>query len=212
MYAYACYSTRMRLSRPFEVVTPTVDGDILAVLGRADGPFSGRQVHRLTGRRSEPGIRKGLDRLVEQGIVLRRRVGNTHLHSLNRYHLAAEAIIALARLRETAFAQMSNQLESWTPPPVLAAVFGSTARQEETAGSDIDVLLVRPTDADAETWQHSMSHFAATVSGATGNDVRLLDLTHAELWDPGNEALRKHLIGDSIVLLGNRDVLHRRAK
>jgi len=128
MYAKACYRTRMRLSRPFELITPTVDGDILAVLGHAGGPFSGRQVHRLTGRRSEPGIRKGLDRLVEQRIVLRRRVGDANLHSLNRDHLAAEGIIALARLRETAFASMSNLLESWTTPPVLAAIFGSTAR------------------------------------------------------------------------------------
>lgn len=202
----------MRLSRPFEVVTPTVDGDILAVLGRADGPFSGRQIHRLTGRRSEPGIRKGLDRLVEQGIVLRRRVGNTNLHSLNRDHLAADAIIALAGLREAALDYMSNQLESWTTPPLLAAVFGSAARQEERPGSDIDVLLIRPGHADAETWQHSISRFADAVSRATGNDVRLLELTHDELWDSSNELLRMDLVRDAIVLYGSRDVLYRRAK
>ncbi|MEX2541953.1 MAG: hypothetical protein WD314_09090 [Trueperaceae bacterium] len=95
---------------------------------------------------------------------------------------------------------------------MFAAVFGSTGRQEEKSVSDIDVLLIRPTGADAEAWQHSMSHFASAVSGATGNDVRLLDLTHGELWDTSNEALRKHLIRDSIVLHGDRNVLHRRAK
>lgn len=202
----------MRLSRPFEVITPTVDGDILAVLGRSDGPFSGRQVHRLTGRRSEPGIRKGLDRLVKQGIVLRRTVGNTNLHTLNRDHLAADAIIAVARLRERAFAYMSSLLQTWATPPMLAAVFGSAARQEEEAGSDIDILLIRPTGADTETWQHSMSQFATAVSGATGNDVRLLDLTHGELWDQSNEALRKSLVREAIILRGDRDTLYRRAQ
>lgn len=200
----------MRLSRPFEVITPTVDGDILSVLARADGPFSGRQVHRLSGRRSEPGIRKGLDRLVDQGIVLRRRVGNTNLHSLNRDHLAAEAIIALARLRETAFTYMTSQLHAWTTLPLLAAVFGSTARQDETPRSDIDVLLIRPPHVDGETWQKSISAFATAVSGATGSDVRVLDLTHDELWDQSNEALRSHVISEGIILLGDRSTLHRR--
>ncbi len=202
----------MRLSRPFEVITPTVDGDILAVLGRADGPFSGRQVHRLAGRRSEPGIRKGLDRLVKQGIVLRRTVGNTNLHTLNRDHLAADAIIAVARLRERAFAYMSGLLQTWATPPVLAAVFGSTARQEDEAGSDIDVLLIRPADSDAETWQQSMSHFATAVSTATGSDVRLLDLTQDELWDQSNQALRKNLAREAIILCGDRRTLHGRAR
>lgn len=200
----------MRLSHPFELITPTVDGDILAVLARAEGPFSGRQIHRLAGRRSEPGIRKGLDRLVEQGIVLRRRVGNTNLHSLNQEHLAAEAIVAVARLRDTAFAYMSSQLEAWSTPPVLATVFGSTARREEDVDSDIDVLLIRPRNVEPETWHRSVSKFASAVAVAIGNDVRLLDLTCEELWDQSNEALREQLLSDSIVIHGHRHVLQRR--
>ena len=199
----------MRLSRPFEVITPTVDGDILAVLGRVDGPFSGRQIHRLTGRHSEAGIRKALDRLVEQGIVVRQRVGNSHLHSLNQDHLAAEAVRSLARLRERAFELMTDTLRSWPNPPTLAAVFGSAARQEEAADSDIDVLLVRPSEAEEGTWQQAVSRFVDAISRATGNDVRVLELTCDELWAPGNEALRQELQRDVIVLLGSRAVLSR---
>ena len=199
----------MRLSHPFEVITPTVDGDILAVLGRVDGPFSGRQIHRLTGRHSEAGIRKALDRLVEQGIVVRQRVGNSHLHSLNQDHLAAEAVRSLARLRESAFELMTDTLRSWRHPPTLAAVFGSAARQEEAADSDIDVLLVRPSEAEEGTWQQAVSRFVDAISRATGNDVRVLELTCDELWAPGNEALRQELQRDVIVLLGSRAVLSR---
>ena len=149
----------MRLSRPFEVVTPTVDGNDLAVLGRANGPFSGRQVHRHAGRHSEAGIRKALDRLVEQGIVVRRRVGNTHLHSLN--------------------------------------------------DSDIDVLLVPPAGGEDEEWRAAVSGFVDSLSKATGNDVRVLELAEGELWAPGNEALRKEVLRDTIVLLGSRSMLTR---
>lgn len=199
----------MRLSHPFEVLTPTIDGDILAILARADGPFSGRQIHRLVSGRSEAGIRKGLDRLVEQGIVLRQRVGNTHLHSLNRDHLAAEAIRSIARLRETALGLMGETLQSWAHPPTFAAVFGSTARLEEAANSDIDVLLVPPPEAGEEAWQRAISGFASAISKATGNDVRVLELTTDELWAPGNEALRKELLQDAVILVGSRDVLRR---
>lgn len=199
----------MRLSHPFEVITPTVDGDILAVLGRAGGPFSGRQIHRLAGRYSEAGVRKALDRLVDQGIVVRQRVGNTHLHALNSDHLAADAIRSLARLRERAFELMSTTLHSWPHPPVLAAVFGSAARGEEAADSDIDILLIPPPEVDEETWQRAVSSFTATISKATGNDVRALELTADELWAAGNEALRKDLQRDAIVLVGSRSVLTR---
>ena len=199
----------MRLSRPFEVVTPTVDGDILAVLGRADGPFSGRQIHRIAGRHSEAGIRKALDRLVEQGIVVRQRVGNTHLHSLNNDHLAVEAVRSIARLREAAFELMTDILRSWRNPPALAAVFGSAAREEEAAGSDLDVLLVPPADVGEGAWQQAVSSFVDAISKATGNDVRVLELTEGELWDPANEALREELQRDAIVLLGRRSMLTR---
>lgn len=202
----------MRLARPFELITPTVDGDILSVLANATGPFSGRQVHRLAGLHSEAGIRKGLDRLVEQGIVLRRRVGNTNLHSLNRDHLAAESIISLARLRETAFAFMGSLLDSWDQPPVLAAVFGSSAREEEKPDSDIDVFFLRPDGASDESWQRSMSQFSNDVSRATGNDVRLLDMTWEELCNPANDVLRKQLGRDAVILRGKRSALGQRVK
>lgn len=197
------------MSRPFEVITPTVDGHVLAVLGRADGPFSGRQIHRLSGRHSEAGIRKALDRLVEQGIVVRQRVGNTHLHSFNNDHLAAEAVRSLARLREVAFELMTDTLRSWHRPPTLAALFGSAAREEEAAASDIDVLLISPADAEDGVWQQEVSGFVDVIAKATGNDVRVLELTADELWAPGNEVLLEELQRDAIVLLGRRSMLTR---
>lgn len=112
----------MRLSRPLEVITPTVDGDILTVLGR---------------------------------------------------------------LRERAFELMTDELRAWPHPPALAAVFGSAARQQEAPDSDIDVLLIPPGDRDEGAWQHAVTSFTCSVSHATGNDVRVLELTTDELWAPG---------------------------
>ena len=61
----------MELSRPLATITPTLDGDVLAVLARHDVTFTTGQLHRVLNRHSEAGIRKVLVRLNGQGIVLR---------------------------------------------------------------------------------------------------------------------------------------------
>jgi len=200
----------MRLSRPFEVITATVDGDVLMVLARAEGPFSGRQVQRLTRERSVTGVHKSLKRLAEQGVVLRQRVGRTDLYRLNPDHVAADAIKAIARLPEKVFDLMRRELSAWVCKPSCAAVFGSVARGEERPDSDIDVLLVRPENADLEAWRLAVSGFMDTLSKATGNDVRVLDLTADELRRPENDALLAELRRDAVHLMGESVALTRR--
>lgn len=89
----------MDFEHPFRAVAPTLDGDVLTVLARADEGFSGRQIHRLLGQGSEQGIRKAAERLVEQGVVLRSQVGRANVYRLNRKHVAAPHIEGLAALR-----------------------------------------------------------------------------------------------------------------
>jgi len=49
-----------------------------------------------------------------------------------------------------------------------------------------------------------------TLSNATGNDVRVLDLTADELLRPENEALLVELKRDAVHLMGESAVLTRR--
>ena len=90
----------MDFRRPLETVTPTLDGDVLAVLARADAEITGREIQRLAGHGSHQGIRNAADRLAQQGVVLRRLVGNANLYRLNRDHVAAPWIEGLASLPE----------------------------------------------------------------------------------------------------------------
>ncbi len=57
----------MQLNRPFATVTPTLDGDVLAVLATADATFSISQIPRILATASGEGIRKVLTRLTAQG-------------------------------------------------------------------------------------------------------------------------------------------------
>jgi len=134
------------LARPIAVVTPTLDGAVLSTLAATTGWASGAQVHRLGGAGSPDGVRRVLARLVHQGIVLADEHPHATLYTLNRDHVAAGPIVGLTRLR-TVVVERIEEAVALAPCPVLhASLFGSFARGEATADSDIDVLVVFDTD------------------------------------------------------------------
>ncbi|OXM44916.1 hypothetical protein CFP75_32805 [Amycolatopsis alba DSM 44262] len=186
-------------------VTPTLDGDVLAVLANHDGIFTTGQLHRLLTRHSEEGIRKVLRRLTKQGVVLSDRVGNAFAYRLNRDHLAAEHIIGLAQLQKTLLERIEDRLESWEILPVYAAVFGSAARGGMAEDSDVDLLLIRPDDADDDRWETQVHELAVEVTRWTGNDARPLEFAEAELADRAyDEAVLRDVARDGLTVAGSR--------
>jgi predicted nucleotidyltransferase len=167
----------MELQSPFAIITPTVDGDALAVLARADDEFTAPQVQRLIGAHSVEGVRRALVRLSEQGIVEARRPSRTIYYRLNRAHLGAEAVVALAGLRSRLIGRLRERIAAWDPRPELAALFGSAATGTMRPDSDIDVFVVRPpgVDADHEGWRNQLELLTDDVAAWTGNDVRVLE-------------------------------------
>ncbi|MFJ8917508.1 nucleotidyltransferase domain-containing protein [Amycolatopsis sp. NPDC102389] len=195
----------MDLSRPLMTVTPTLDGDVLAVLANHDGIFTTGQLHRLLARHSEEGIRKVLRRLTKQGVVLSDRVGNAFAYRLNRDHLAAEHIIGLAQMRKTLLERIEDRLESWEVSPVYAAIFGSAARGETTEDSDVDLLLIRPDDADDDRWETQVHELAVEVTRWVGNDTRPLEFSEAELADRAyDEVVLRDVVRDGLTVAGSR--------
>lgn len=112
----------MLLDRPMQIVTPTVDGDLLAVLARGDVVLTPGELQRRMGRYSISGIRKALTRLTAQGIVTAETRPHATLYQLNRRHLAADAIVALASQREELLGRLSRALEDLDPAPGLRRV------------------------------------------------------------------------------------------
>jgi predicted nucleotidyltransferase len=134
----------MNLSDPTRAVTPTLDGPILAVLAAAGKPLTVGEVARQASRGSEIGIRRGLARLVEQGIVQATVMGRNQVHELNRDHIAAEIAVRLAGLRNELWSRLRDEFDTWCPSPLYACVFGSAARGDGDEASDVDLLLVHP--------------------------------------------------------------------
>jgi hypothetical protein len=187
------------LTRPLSVITPTVDGDVLAVLAGAEASFTGRRVHQIAGRHSERGVRNALHRLCDQGIVLRERVGSADQYRLNRAHLAAPHVEALAGLRAELLRRLAGELGRWVIPPVFAALFGSAVRKDMRPESDIDILVVRDdvVDADESEWRTQLDVLASDVTAWTGNDARILEFSVRET--------RAGLAAGDGVLLAARD-------
>lgn len=117
IFAINGYSLNMDFRRPLQVVTPTLDGDVLSVLARADAEMTGRELQRVIGRGSHQGIRNAADRLTEQGVLSRRPSGNANLYRLNRDHVAASWIEGLASLPAQVLDRLRNAIDAWEQPP-----------------------------------------------------------------------------------------------
>lgn len=178
----------MQLNRPFAAVTPTLDGDVLAVLALSDTTFTVTQIQRILTTASGEGIRKVLTRLTVQGVVLHDQVGRTNTYRLNAEHLAAEPILALARLTATFLQRLETHLDHWKEAPKYAAVFGSAATGRMTLDSDIDLFLVRAATAkslnylpDSDLWEQQVTELARVITAWTGNDGRIVEYTEDDL-------------------------------
>ena len=169
----------MDLAMPLAVVTPTLDAAVLHALADTTARASGAQVHRMAGTGSPDGVRRVLTRLVAQGIVLADQHPNATFYLLNRDHVAADAIVALTRLRSTIIDRITDAVSHWSPEPVHASLFGSFARGEATTNSDIDILVVigPASAADQDTRATQIDQLSADVLRWTGNRGHIVDPT-----------------------------------
>lgn len=199
----------MLLDRPMQVVTPTVDGDILGVLARANVALTPGEVQRMLERYSVTGIRNALTRLTEQGIVTADTRPRATIYQLNRRHLAAEAIMVLAGQREEFLARLRSALDELTIAPAYAALFGSAARGEMRPDSDIDLFLVRPDDVvddRRDAWDDAIRVLVSDASAWTGNDTRVLEMESSEVRDAiaDRDPVIDSIRADEIRLFGPR--------
>lgn len=195
----------MDIDEPITAVVPSLDGPVLRVLARAGRSLTGSEVHRRAGRGSREGVRRVLHRLVAQGLVDAERHGRATVYALNRRHVAAHAVEALADLRGELLRRIAAAVEAWRPRPVLVAVFGSTARGDGDVDSDVDLLVVRDAGlAVDEGWQQGVDDLAAAVHDWSGNPASVLQLAPGELLAAAERGERvvAELARDAVVLLG----------
>jgi DNA-binding transcriptional ArsR family regulator len=174
----------MDVSRPHTaVIGRALEGEVLSVLAGTTRPLTGRQIARLASHGSDRGLRLALNRLAEQGLVDTVEAPPAVLYSLNRDHIAAPIAIQLADLRSELFRRLRTAIGEWQVPPVHASIFGSTARGDGDASSDIDLLVVRPDSVDSEdpAWRDQVHELAVAIERWTGNHASISEVDDEEL-------------------------------
>jgi len=142
--------------------------------------------------------------LVAAGLVSAQDAPPARLYRLNRQHLAADAVTALAGLRATLLDRLRASCQSWATPARAVWLFGSLARGESTASSDIDVLVVRPdrVGVDDPNWVEQLAVFADQVHAWTGNVCELLEYGESELSSSLDPRVAADVRGHGMTLAG----------
>jgi hypothetical protein len=168
--------------RAIEAVIPGVQGRVLAVLAETTADLNLRTIARLAGV-SVAQASRVLPDLVELGIVERREVPPSSQFRLARDHVVAGFVVQLAAARSTVMARLGDIAGSLPVQPVSVIVFGSMARGEADRASDIDTVLVRPADIDADDpeWERSVDTWRARVRALTGNVVEIVEIGEHEI-------------------------------
>jgi predicted nucleotidyltransferase len=195
----------MDVSRPYTAIASGIETDVLVALAGTTRPLTGRRVAEVVGR-SQRGVLSALDRFVEHGLVLRTPAGRALMHELNRDHLAAPAVELLAGMRTEFLRRLRDAFAAWEVAPVHASIFGSAARGDGDASSDIDLFVVRPASADEEApaWRSQVERLIDDVRSWTGNHVAVIEQAEPEvgrLRRSGRPVLRE-LRRDAIDLAG----------
>ena len=172
----------MDFRRPIEAVIPDAEGRLLATLATTTNELSLRTLAELSGVSLAHAARI-VPRLVELGIVERREVPPAVLVRLVPEHLAARAVRALADLRHAFLEEMRESARSLDPAPVNVTLFGSFARGDDDAASDVDVVVVRPIaiDENDPAWSESILRWETHVRRIAGNVVNRIEVAEDEV-------------------------------
>lgn len=161
---------------------PGAQGRVLAVLAETTAELNLRTIAQLSGV-SQAQASRVLPRLVDLGVVERREVPPSSLFRLVPEHVAARVVLDLARAADTVLDEIGRMAQALPFPPTSVIVFGSLARREAGPDSDIDLVVVRPTDIDEdnEAWAESIEGWRRDVRRLAGNPVELLEVSDDEV-------------------------------
>lgn len=196
----------MDFSRPYRALIPTLDGPVLRAVAGSEGALTRPQILALANEGSEAGVRKVLNRLVEQGVVIEQRVGSFYTYQANRDHLTWPAVEILVSAHDRLDDRIKRLVGEWKIQPLSVELFGSVATGESTSASDIDLMVVSPhiEDDQAEPWDLQIDDLRNAVERWTGNTCEVLVMDPLELvrakanGEPTLDSKRVSLAGDRI--------------
>lgn len=188
----------MQFDAPFGGLIRGARGAVLAALLRTGAALTGRRLHSLVRDDfSLWSVQQALIELASLGLVDVRQVGRANIYQINEHHYAIRPLRILvdpvAALREV----VTDSVGATTDAVIL---FGSVARGETDAASDIDLAVLAP-----DGWG-GRSALEDAVRARLGNDCDVLVLTRdafTRLAASGQEPVVAAIAAEGVALVGS---------
>ena len=181
-------------------------GAILALLyGRADQSFYTRQIAREVDG-SIGAVQRELENLSKVGLIVRKALGSQVFYQANRDAPVFREMHALVNKTIGIFSVLRSALHPLAKRVLVAFVYGSVAREQETAQSDVDLMVVGKATLD-----EILSRLYA-VEKSIGRPINPTVYSVEEFKSKlasGNHFLTAVLRGQKIFLLGDEDELRK---
>ena len=181
-------------------------GAILALLyGQSDQSFYTRQIAREVDF-SVGAVQRELENLSKVGLIVRNSIGSQVFYQANRDAPIFQEMRALVNKTIGVFSALRSALQSLSKQIVVAFVYGSMAREQETAQSDVDLLVVGKATLD------DILSRLSTVEKRVGRPINPTVYSVAEFKSKlanGNHFLNAVLKGQKVFLLGDEDELRK---
>jgi len=172
------------------------------LFGQPDRSFFATELIELT-RSGSGAVQRELRRLADSGLLVVTRLGNQKHFQANHAAPVYQELrgivlktIGLAEPIKAALASLAERIQ-------LAVVYGSTAKREDTASSDVDLLIV----SDSVILEQAY----IALSSAEQEIARRINVTlytteeFRQRREQGNPFIAKVLAGEHWLLMGNTD-------
>ena len=176
-----------------------IRGRILRLLfGHPDQAFFVRQISRETAI-SVGSVQRELETLAQVGLIERSKSGHQVYYQANRNHPVFPEIHSLIAKTVGVFELLRSALSPLTTRISQAFVYGSMARQEETAQSDVDLMIVGEVTLD-----EILAQFATVepLIGRTINPTIYSSKEFRSKLQSGNHFLGSVMRGEKVFLIG----------
>ena len=182
-------------------------GAILALLyGHPDQSFYYRQITRQLNRVSVGTVQRELDTLSQLGLIDRSTVGNQVFYQANRNHPVFMELHALVAKTVGAFRVLRSALAPMAKRISLAFVYGSMAREQEKAESDIDLLIVG--EVTLEEVLAKLTDVEPSLGRPVNPTLYSVSEFRAKLAS-GNHFVNSVVRGKKVFLIGDEDELRK---
>ena len=177
-------------------------GRVLALLyGHPDQTFYLREIARHANT-SAGNVRRELETLSRLGLAHRSTSGKQVYFQANRSHPAFGEIHSLIAKTVGVFQLLGAALAAFGERISLAFVYGSIARQDENAASDVDLMIVGNVPLD------EVLTALAPVEGSIGRPINPTVYSASEFdskVQSGNHFILSVLRGEKVILMGGPD-------